>query len=87
MISFSELWEKCEGLHKEESTSVITDELLMKVKLYKAFEDKEIPHDELQKVKSRTMGEILLTLTNLSVKDNINVYEALSIAMQYKKIS
>lgn len=89
MKHFEELWEKCENLHKQsnngETVLNIMDELAMKVNLYKLLDGKtDVPADERQKVKSRTLGEILLTLTNLSLVDNINVFEALSIAQQYK---
>jgi hypothetical protein len=71
---------------KIESSSIL-DELILKINLYKALDQKtEIADSERQTIKSRTMGEILLTLTKLSMKDNINVYEALSIAMQYRSI-
>jgi hypothetical protein len=86
-IHFEELWEQCEQLHQNGgSSSDLIDELMMKLNLYKAIDQKsEIPKDELQKIKARTMGEILLTITNLSLVDNINVFEALSIARQYHK--
>lgn len=85
-IHFEELWEKCEKTHVEETNiSTILDELSMKINLYKAIsERKELSGVELEKVKSRTMGEILLTLTNLSLKDNINVFEALNTAQKYR---
>ena len=89
-IHFEELWTKCEELQQEisinESVAVILDELAIKINLYKALSQKEIPEQERETIKSRTMGEILLTLTKLSMKDNINVYEALIIAMQYRSI-
>lgn len=88
MIHFEELWEKCENLHKENGKATVLatiDELSMKINLYKMIDGKEdLPVEDRQKIKSRTMGEILLTLTNLSLIDNINVYEALSIAHQYR---
>lgn len=90
-MHFEELWEKCEELHKESNSDGdlqnVLDELLLKVNLYKAIDSKaEIPPEERAKMQSRTLGEILLTLTHLSFKDNINVYEALSIALQYRSI-
>ncbi len=90
MKHFEELWEKCEILHKEnggpDPVPAIMDELSMKVNLYKLLDGKEdLPQEEREKVKSRTLGEILLTLTNLSLKDNINVFEALNIARQYRE--
>ena len=89
-MHFEELWNKCEELHQEivkhESAVAILNELELKIGLYKALDQKDIPTQEREKIKSRTMGEILLTLTKLSMKDNINVYEALNIAMQYRSI-
>jgi len=89
MISFEELWNKSEEFQKnaskETTTQNIIEELLLKLNLYKAIDLKtEIPEEERQKIKSRTLGEILLTFTCLSLKDNINVYEALSVALQYR---
>jgi hypothetical protein len=90
-IHFEELWEKSELLYKDnlerDSVSSIVDEIMMKLNLYKVLEEKkEIPEEELKKVKSRTYGEILLTLTNLSMKDGINVFEALATAFKYRSI-
>jgi hypothetical protein len=89
LISFEELWNKSEEFQKNASkdttTQNIIEELLLKLNLYKAIDLKtEIPEEERQKIKSRTLGEILLTFTCLSLKDNINVYEALSVALQYR---
>jgi len=88
-IHFEELWEKCEQLHQSMGTNQpvtsILDELSMKINLYKMISGRiDIPEIEREKVKSRTMGEILLTLTHLSLKDNINVFECLSIAQQVR---
>lgn len=86
-LPFEKVWENSEKLYEgdDSPTTSILDELSMKINLYKMIDSKtDIPDDERQKVKSRTMGEILLTLTHLSLKDNINVYEALSISAQYR---
>ncbi len=88
-IHFEELWENCENLHKDlgkgDTVASVIDELAMKINLYKLLDGKtEITEEERQKIKSRTLGEILLTLTNLSLKDNINVFESLSIAYQIR---
>lgn len=87
-IHFEELWEKCEQLHSKDSDSaVVVDELMMKLSLYKAIDlQKEVPIEEAQKIKSRTLGEILLTITKISLIDNINVFEALNIAQQYRNL-
>jgi len=90
-IHFEELWEKCENFHKDAnlgaSVQSVLDELMMKINLYKVLvEKKEISETEYQTIKSRTLGEILLTLTNLSLKENINVFEALGVALQYRNV-
>lgn len=90
-MHFEELWEKCEILQKEsrqnDSIQDIIEELMLKLNLYKAIDAKtEIPLEDRQKIKSRTLGEILLTLTALSLSDDINVYESLNTAMQYRSI-
>lgn len=88
---FEVLWEKAESFQKDGSANVniqqIIEELMMKISLYKAIDSKtEIPEEDRRKVKSRTLGEILLTLTSLSLKDNINVYESLNMALQYRSV-
>jgi hypothetical protein len=90
-IHFEELWEKCENFQKEinsngNSQSLI-DELMFKINLYKAIDAKtEMPEEDRQKIKFRTLGEVLLTLTGLSFKDNINVYDALNTALLYRSV-
>ena len=90
-LHFEDLWEKCEQLHEDfierDEVQTIINELLMKLNLYKAFDEKaEISKEEMEKVKSRTFGEILLTLTNLSLKDRINVFDALGTAYKYRAV-
>jgi hypothetical protein len=91
VLHFEELWEQCEKFHQEikdeSSASLIIDELLMKINLYKAIDvTSGVDPKDLQKIKTRTLGEILLTITNLSLKDNINTYESLASALQYRNI-
>lgn len=88
---FEELWVRSENFQKDagkiSDVAVLLEELSLKLTLYKAIDTKkEIPEEDRQKVKSRLLGEILLTLTGLSFKDNINVYEALNIALQYRSL-
>jgi hypothetical protein len=89
-MHFEELWEKCENFHQEDGENniqSILDNLEMKIKFYRMVDNN--PHmmtelkklnenDDKTKAKSRLLGEILLTLTNLSLKDNINVFDALA---------
>lgn len=87
---FEELWELCEQFHKESnlhgSTQSLLDELAMKINLYRLVDSKEIEESEKQKAKSRLCGEILLTLTNLSLTDNINVFDSLMTAHKMRSI-
>ncbi len=80
---FENLWEYCEFLNKDKFSETIFDELLMKINLYKAFDSKkEISIEENQKIKLRLFGEILYTLTALSFKENINVFDALTLTIK-----
>jgi hypothetical protein len=86
-IHFEELWEEAEKFHsKNQTTGDPIEELLLKVRLYQMLETKELPADEKIQAQNRTMGEILLTLTALSNKDQINTFEALATALQYRTI-
>jgi hypothetical protein len=90
-IHFETLWEQCEQFHqesiKDSEVSVMIDEIIMKLKLYQLIDSqKEVPDEERQNIKSRTLGEILWTLTRLSLKDNINVFEALNTAHKFHNI-
>lgn len=91
MMHFEQLWEKCENFHKENSadntTSFILDNLLLKVGLVKSvLEKNNLPAEELQQAKKLILGEVLFTLTNLSLKEDVNVFEALQIALQNNNI-
>lgn len=84
---FEDLWEACEQHHQGTETSVLMliNELVMKSNLYNAVEQRtELSAEDKQSSKSRIMGEILLALTHLSLKDNINVFDALNIALQHR---
>jgi hypothetical protein len=89
---FEDLWTKCEEFQKEAAAprdiSAMAEELIMKVNLYKSITDKtKIPDEDLQNMRTRVLGEILLTLTALSLKDNVNVFEALTLALQHRTIN
>jgi hypothetical protein len=83
---FEDLWEICEAFHKNSegfSHPLDMDELIMKIGLYQSISKKiNIPDDELQKVKSRVLGEILFFLTDISVRDNIDVFASLASALK-----
>lgn len=91
-IHFEELWERCERFHQDKggftTSSDLLDELALKINLYKAIDAKggDIPTEEAVKIKTRTLGEILLTITHLSLKDNVNTFDALASALQYRSV-
>lgn len=90
-IHFEDLWEKCEKFHKQSSSqddiSSILQELELKCNFFSAIENKISSSTEEEiKIKTRAFGEILLTLTNLSLRENIDVYQALQLALQYREI-
>jgi hypothetical protein len=87
-MHFEELWELAENFNKENNESSLDDiinELLLKIQLYKA----SIPSksEDLKEAKSFIFGEILLLLTSLSYKDNINVYTALKSSLDEHNIN
>lgn len=89
---FEELWTECEDFQKKvvshSEVHHLIEELLLKISLYKAINARTgIPKEEAQKIKSHSLGEILITLTGISLKDNINVYEALTMALFSRKKS
>lgn len=88
-MHFEQLWEDCEKHHQETkgdtSVLMLINELVMKLNLYNALEQRtELGNEERNVSKSRIAGEILLALTHLSLKDNINVFDALNTALQYR---
>jgi len=92
IMHFEELWDKCEAFHqensKDESSVDVVHELTMKLGLYSAIAQKsEISSEDMEKAKSRLIGEILLSLTAISLKDNINVFDALNTALTQHSIS
>lgn len=86
---FEDLWEMCEAFHQKSegfSNPADIDELILKIGLYQSLSSNKInlSTEDLQKAKSRIMGEILFFLTNLSIKDNIDVFSALFEALKSK---
>lgn len=91
MKHFEELWTEAENLHKEindgSAASALVDELVLKLTVYKVLDKNDkIPDAEKAKLKSHTFGKILALLTNLSLKDNVNVYDSLLLAINDLKI-
>jgi hypothetical protein len=88
-MHFENVWEECEKSHGEltEDVSSIINELILKINFYKAFDFKtESLNEEQQKIKAHAFGELLFSLTKLSYKENVNVYEALSYVLHHRSI-
>lgn len=88
-MHFEDLWLKCESFHKNSNDKVSTliDELSLKINLYKTIDLKEdIPTEDKKQIKARTLGEILLTITHLSLIDDVNTFKSLSDALQYREL-
>lgn len=87
--TFEKLWSNCEDYHKDSSESTSQEpinEILMKFAVYQNVCNKEIPEEEKLKLKKRLMGEILFSLSKLSLIDNINIFTSLEEVFQYKAI-
>ena len=88
MLHFEDLWQKAESFHKnsDDSAKDILEELTLKVCLYKAIEQRsEISEKDKKEARSHLLGEILFTLTKLSLKEDINVFESLQIILMQQK--
>ncbi len=89
MMHFENVWEECEKSHGEitsENINTILSELELKINFYKKIiEISKEPSEDIQNIKSRTLGEILYTLTKISLKENINVYESLKISFESRR--
>lgn len=90
MKHFETLWEEAEKCHSsyisKSTTSSIVEEVSLKLNLYNSVENSGIPTEDKEKTKSHIFGEILLSLTQLSLKDNVNSYKALQTAILHKNI-
>ncbi len=91
MKHFEELWTEAENLHQEindgTSAGALVDELILKLTVYKVLDQNDqIPEDEKAKLKSHTFGKVLALLTNLSLKNNVNVYGSLLSAINDLKL-
>jgi len=88
---FEQLWEDAEKINAEinDGTPVtaLVEELIQKLGVYRILDQNDkVPADEKIKLKSHLFGKILVLLTNLSLKDNINVYASLNNSIEDLKI-
>jgi len=92
-MHFEELWEAVESLHKginpkDISLTSILDQISIKINLFKLVAGQETTQqikEEQDKAKEMLMGEILMTMANLSLLTNIDVGKALSNAYRSKQ--
>jgi len=87
MKHFEDLWNDCEEYNKQtQSTSdEIIQQLIAQIGLYKSLsENDSLSEDNKKNAKLITFGEILLTLSNLSLLENINSYEAMGLALKIR---
>ena len=81
---FEELWTEAEFENKKNSASsslATIKSLLLKL------EDTSNPSQTTKRFKSKLIGNILFQLAGISKIEDINVYEALSSAIQYSKLT
>jgi hypothetical protein len=87
MIHFEELWEKSEQFYQsnysDDNSVEILNSISMKINLLQILLQKDnLSKDDMEKAKSQLFGEILLSLTALSSKENIDVFNALQQSLQ-----
>ena len=83
---FEDLWQLSENSFKSE-IDVTAEEIFAKISLtsalYKAACEQK-PTADIDKIKAHLMGELLLYLSHLSLKDNIDVFDAMRSALKFK---
>jgi hypothetical protein len=91
-MHYEELWVKAEELKagdiSNRSVKSIIMELQAKFSVYEAMDanDKLSP-EEKQRLKEHLFGKLLMTLTQLSLKDNVNTYAALAEAIEEEQLT
>lgn len=89
-MHFEDLWNDSEETFKEDLNDSLRDiiqNLLFKINTLNSLTSQSFKtSEEMQKIKMHLMGEILLDLSHISAKENINVYQAMKTALHYKKI-
>ena len=89
-IHFEGLWEQAEQQLQRETNSLsvkdLTEQIITQMSAYRAIDESAVPIEAKNKLKENWMGDILLTMTQLSYKDNINTFTALQMAVEKIKI-
>jgi len=87
---FEELWEAAESYYldtiKETAASSILDEAILKLTLLRSIDTyTEVQDDQKSKMKIMAYGEAMMALTQYSLKENINAFASLYLALRNKK--
>ena len=82
---FEDLWQACENIFSQQISTVpqIIEELILKIGLYKVLIS-NTNIKESTNIKSQLFGEMMLTLSQLSLKEDVNVFEALQLALKQR---
>jgi hypothetical protein len=85
---FEQVWEESEKLFDADKLNVesILNELQAKVSLYRLLGTGSFEAQDLGRTKTLLIGKIIMTLTKLSLKDNLNTFEALQVAIEDHKL-
>ena len=96
-MHFETLWEDAEkSLQTETSISSFSElvkdamsklMVLDQLDVMVSKESSVLSNDEKMRLKSNTLGKLVLSLTQISAKEGINVYAALKAALDDRKIS
>lgn len=85
---FEQLWVLCENEFKSD-TDTDLNEILNKIQvtigLYKNLSSKPVTED-LPRIKAHLIGELLLHLSHLSLKEDIDVFAAMKTALKFKLV-
>lgn len=80
-ITFDQLWNACEKYfsqtEKNDNVQSVIEQLILNCNVYKLIDKNDFPIEEKNKMKAQTLGEILFTITNISLLDDINVFTEL----------
>lgn len=90
-MHFENLWEDAEKTLSDETNISSQEELIKEIEakltVYNLLCKASMPEQDLFRLKTHTLGKIILAITQLSAKDNINVFAALKVSLDEAKIS
>lgn len=85
---FEQLWSVAEDSFKSEldcDVNEILNKLSLSIRLYKNINDKSSSTQEIKAIKAHLLGELLLEISHLSMKENIDVFNALMASLKFRK--